>query len=107
MWLCSSGNIRTNPKFAHKLEFLRQTAAGFNKRRHRDSPMILAGDFNVAPLETDVWSHKQLLKVVTHTPVEVALLEKLRESASWIDAVRHFIPPGKRLYSWWSYRARD
>ena len=69
--------------------------------------MILAGDFNVAPLETDVWSHKQLLKVVTHTPVEVALLEQLRESTSWIDAVRHFIPPEKRLYSWWSYRARD
>ena len=32
---------------------------------------ILLGDFNVAPLETDVWSHKQLLKVVSHTPVEV------------------------------------
>ena len=69
--------------------------------------MILAGDFNVAPLETDVWSHKQLLKVVTHTPVEVAHLAKLQESASWIDAVRQIIPPEEPLYSWWSYRAQD
>jgi hypothetical protein len=31
---------------------------------------ILVGDLNIAPLETDVWSHKQLLKVVSHTPIE-------------------------------------
>jgi exodeoxyribonuclease-3 len=32
--------------------------------------MILVGDLNIAPLETDVWSHKALLKVVSHTPIE-------------------------------------
>ena len=35
------------------------------------SRMIMVGDLNVAPLPTDVWSHKQLLKVVSHTPAEV------------------------------------
>ncbi|MBZ0324829.1 MAG: exodeoxyribonuclease III, partial [Alphaproteobacteria bacterium] len=64
-------------------------------------------DLNVAPLETDVWSHKQLLNVVSHTPVEVDHLDRLQASLGWIDAVRHFIPPENRLYSWWSYRARD
>ena len=68
---------------------------------------VLAGDLNVAPLETDVWSHKQLLKVVSHTPIEVALLERLQRSLDWVDAVRHFVPPEQKLYSWWSYRARD
>jgi exodeoxyribonuclease-3 len=85
-----------NEKFAHKLGFL-------PKRRK----MILLGDLNVAPLETDVWSHKQLLKVVSHTPIEVEALAALAASRGWVDAVRHFIPKTERLYSWWSYRARD
>ena len=69
--------------------------------------MILVGDLNIAPLETDVWSHKQLLTVVSHTPIEVEKLGRLQESARFVDAVRHFVPPEQRLYSWWSYRNRD
>ncbi|MGH7090806.1 MAG: exodeoxyribonuclease III, partial [Stellaceae bacterium] len=62
---------------------------------------------NIAPLETDVWSHKQLLKVVSHTPVEVARLKRLQNSLGFVDAVRHFVPAEQRLYTWWSYRNRD
>ena len=36
---------------------------------------ILVGDLNIAPLEHDVWSHKALLNVVSHTPIEVEKLE--------------------------------
>lgn len=97
---------RANPKFAHKLGMLEELAAWFGGVEHQPC-QVLAGDLNIAPLETDVWSHKQLLKVVSHTPVEVRALEALRASRGWIDAVRHFIPPQQRLYSWWSYRARD
>ena len=68
---------------------------------------MLVGDLNVAPLETDVWNHKQLLKVVSHTPIEVAALDALQASHRWVDAVRHFVPPSERLYTWWSYRALD
>lgn len=96
-----------NEKFAHKLAFLQDMADWFAARRRPGNRFVLAGDLNVAPLETDVWSHKRLLKVVSHTPVEVALLGRLRASHDWTDAVRHFIPPELRLYSWWSYRARD
>ncbi len=95
-----------NPKFAHKLGVLEEVAAWFRDSRHA-ARQILTGDLNVAPLETDVWSHRQLLKVVSHTPIEVAALDALRASRRWIDAVRHFIPPERKLYSWWSYRARD
>ncbi len=69
--------------------------------------VFLVGDLNVAPLETDVWSHKQMLRVVSHTPIEVELLDELRKAGPWVDAVRHFIPPTERLFSWWSYRSRD
>ena len=96
-----------NPKFAHKLALLREAAAWFAERRGEGVRAVLVGDLNVAPLETDVWSHKQLLKVVSHTPVEVELLERLRRSLDWVDAVRRFVPPERKLYSWWSYRARD
>ena len=69
--------------------------------------MIAMGDLNVAPLETDVWSHKQLLTVVSHTPVEVERLGLLQRAGGFVDAVRHFVPRHQRLYTWWSYRARD
>ena len=96
-----------NEKFAHKLAFLREMASWFQARRDAGRRSVLVGDLNVAPLETDVWSHKQLLKVVSHTPVETALLAEVYASHEWIDAVRRFIPPEQKLYSWWSYRARD
>ena len=54
-----------------------------------------------------LWNHRLLLKVVSHTPVEVRALARLQASHRWIDAVRHFVPPTERLFSWWSYRARD
>ena len=96
----------TNPKFAHKLGMIDELAAWF-RDESRCARQVLVGDLNVAPLETDVWSHRQLLKVVSHTPVEVAALGALQESRRWVDAVRRFIPPEEKLYSWWSYRARD
>lgn len=96
-----------NPKFAHKLDFLREITQWYSETYTPNDRIILAGDFNVAPLETDVWSHKQLLRVVSHTPVEVDLLNKLQASLGWVDAVRSHIPPDERLYTWWSYRSPD
>jgi len=96
-----------NDKFAHKLQFLDEMTAWFPENRNPDTPMILVGDLNIAPLETDVWSHKQLLKVVSHTPVEVEKLDSVQTAVAWVDAVRHFIPESEQLFSWWSYRARD
>ncbi|MBF0394996.1 MAG: exodeoxyribonuclease III [Alphaproteobacteria bacterium] len=97
-----------NEKFAHKLAFLDELTAWYASEAFDSSrPAILAGDLNVAPLEADVWSHKQLLKVVSHTPVEVDKLTRFAQAGGWIDAVRHFVPPSERLYTWWSYRALD
>jgi exodeoxyribonuclease-3 len=96
-----------NPKFAHKLQFLDEVTAWFAAERDAGKPMIAVGDLNIAPLETDVWSHKQLLTVVSHTPVEVDRLGALQQAGGFVDAVRHFVPPEERLYTWWSYRNRD
>jgi exodeoxyribonuclease-3 len=93
-----------NPKFKQKLAYLKSLASW---RGNGGGHAILLGDFNVAPLETDVWSHKQLLNVVSHTPVEVEALANVQISGAWADLVRQFIPPSEKLYTWWSYRARD
>ncbi|WP_414900715.1 exodeoxyribonuclease III [Sphingomonas flavalba] len=93
-----------NPKFGQKLDFLERMtdwSAGLAV------PTLLVGDFNIAPLESDVWSHRQLLDVVSHTPVEVAALARLQAAHGWVDLGRHFVPPPERLYTWWSYRAKD
>lgn len=95
----------TNPKFDHKLKFIEEMKA--LSASSGPAPSILVGDLNIAPLETDVWSHKQLLRVVSHTPVETDGLKAVQEAGGWHDLVRQHIPPEEKLYTWWSYRARD
>lgn len=96
---------KTNPKFDHKLRFV-------DEMRRLDSregkvPNLLVGDLNIAPLEQDVWSHRQLLDVVSHTPVETEALTEVQGTGDWRDLMRQMVPPEQKLYSWWSYRARD
>ncbi len=93
-----------NEKFGQKLDYLAEMRDWF--RASPPGRAILTGDLNIAPREDDVWNHKALLKVVSHTPVEVAHLAEVQEAGGWVDVTRADIPEG-RLYSWWSYRARD
>ena len=95
-----------NPKFRHKLAFVEEMR---DLRAEQDdtSASILVGDLNIAPLEEDVWSHKQLLKVVSHTPVETEGLESMRKSGGWADLMRIHTPPPEKIFTWWSYRAQD
>jgi exodeoxyribonuclease-3 len=100
-------DVKINDKFAHKLDFVDEMTNWFGKKYSADDPLVVLGDFNIAPLEHDVWSHKQLLKVISHTPIEVEKLGKMYDSLNWCDAVRHFVPEDEKCYSWWSYRNRD
>lgn len=94
-----------NPKFAHKLDFVSEATNWF-AARGAGKRTVLVGDLNIAPLEHDVWSHKQLLGVVSHTPIEVAHLLAWQRTG-FVDAVRHFVPETEKLYTWWSYRNQD
>jgi len=110
LYVPAGGDIpdpESNPKFADKLAFLAEITGWFRRSYTPDRRLVLAGDLNIAPLPTDVWSHKQLLTVVSHTPAEVAALDELQASLGWVDAVRAFVPPEERLYTWWSYRSPD
>jgi exodeoxyribonuclease-3 len=93
-----------NDKFAHKLRFLCEMAAWGRRERVAERRLVLVGDLNVAPLETDVWNHKRLLRSVGHTPVESEHMAKVLRESGLVDAARHFVPPSEPLYTWWGYR---
>ena len=93
-----------NPKFGQKLDFIERMTKWSEKLAE---PTLIVGDFNIAPLECDVWSHKALIGVVSHTPIEIAALERLRAAHDWVDLGRRFIPAPERNFTWWSYRATD
>ena len=93
-----------NVKFGQKLDYLTEMRDFF--RWERPDRAILVGDLNIAPREDDVWDHKALLKIVSHTPIEVEHFGMVMDAGQWQDVTRQDIPQG-RLYSWWSYRSPD
>ena len=99
---------KINEKFAHKLQFIDELEDWFGAdcvpKGHEG---IVVGDLNIAPLEHDVWSHKDLLKVVSHTPIETEGLLRIQKRGQWVDLMRQHVPADQKLYTWWSYRAKD
>ena len=93
-----------NEKFDYKLKFLSEMKQKFYGKNIKKT--IILGDFNVAPFEEDVWSHKKLQNVVSHTKVETDTVKDLMYTCNFKDVVRLYYPNIK-LYSWWSYRAKD
>ncbi len=94
-----------NAKFAHKLLYLDDLTVWGRTRLRRAE--IMVGDLNIAPLPTDVWDHRKMLKIVSHTPIEIEKLEAVQSSGGWVDAMRLIVPPERNLYTWWSYRSAD
>lgn len=111
IYLPAGGDVpdpEENPKFHHKLDFLERLGRSYTELERIDpAPRVLVGDLNVAPQEHDVWSHRQLLKIVSHTPAETERLEASRLAAGFTDVAREAHGEDQKLYTWWSYRARD
>ncbi len=108
IYLPAGGDIpdrNENIKFGHKLDFISAVTKFFEQNKPTSS--VLLGDLNVAPLAKDVWSTNQLKNVVSHTDIERKNLISMQEKGGWVDVVRSFFGADEKLYSWWSYRARD
>ena len=107
VYIPAGGDIpdrKLNPKFGQKLDFFGRMTRWSEKL---SEPTLIVGDFNVAPLDCDVWNHRALLDVVSHTPIEVETLGKLQAAHGWVDLGRRFVPAPERNFTWWSYRAKD
>ncbi len=98
-------DIKKNIKFKQKIQFLKEMISYF--KNDKKNSKILVGDLNIAPLEYDVWSHKQLLNIISHTPIETNLFKELLNSGDFIDIIRSKAGEKEKLYSWWSYRSKD
>ena len=97
-----------NEKFAHKLGFLDEMEGWDALRVGADARRtVLVGDLNIAPLEHDVWSSRQLRNVVSHTPIERRRLTEVATAGGWVDMMRTLTPEPEKLYTWWSYRSAD
>ncbi len=96
-----------NPAYGFKLRFVEAMTGWSDELKKIKKNAVIVGDFNIAPLPHDVWSHKQLINVVSHTEPEITRLNKLKDSYNWCDVARHFVDNEQKLYSWWSYRNRD
>lgn len=90
-----------NPKFGQKLDFLERMTRWADKL---DRPTLIVGDFNIAPLDCDVYDHKALRKVVSHTAIEIETLQRFADAHGWADLGRQHIPAPERNWTWWSYR---
>ncbi len=110
LYIPAGGDIpdpKVNEKYKHKLNFVDEMTKWFSDNHTKKDKLIAVGDFNIAPYEHDVWSHKQLLDVVSHTPAETSRLNNMLQSLDWVDTARHFVPMDKKVYTWWSYRNQD
>jgi len=88
------------------MDFYEQLTAIVAKQ-DKSRPLVMAGDFNIAPGEGDVWNHRYMSKIVSHTPIEVETLNRLQETGGFADVLRDRFPEPQKLASWWSYRAKD
>jgi exodeoxyribonuclease-3 len=100
-------DLALNPKFAYKLDFVEAVGDFFAGAHGLRDAAIVAGDFNIAPLPADVWDHAKLSRIVTHTPMEIAALERMKRALYFVDTVRELVPADDPVFTWWSYRAAD
>jgi exodeoxyribonuclease-3 len=104
-----NGNPQPGPKFDYKLEWfrrLRQHAAKFVKQ---DIPVVLAGDYNVAPTARDIyptrsWDNDALIQPGSREAFSSLVAQ------GWTDAIRD-LHPSKPMFTFWDYKrnrwARD
>ena len=97
-----NGNPQPGPKFDYKLDWfarLKRHAKTFIKQ---DLPVVLAGDYNVAPDEIDIYPTRSWDKDALIQPKSRAAFASLIEQG-WYDAIRE-LNPEKRIYTFWDYK---
>src|SRR4051812_681299 len=89
--------------YAAKLAWYRRLRQWLVETRRPDEPLVVGGDFNVAPEDADVWDPARCHGGTHVSPPERKAFDDLR---SWglIDAYRRLHAERER-YSWWDYRA--
>jgi exodeoxyribonuclease-3 len=90
-------------RFSDKLRFLDELTSCAADLSREGGPLVVMGDFNVAPEPDDVYDPVALDGSICFHPEERARLSRMLDSG-FVDAYRRFHPAGK-AYSWWDYRS--
>ena len=97
-----NGNPRPGPKFDYKLAWTERLIAHAGELIGTGVPVVLAGDYNIAPGPEDVYPTRSYAENALVQPESRALFHRLLDQG-WIDAVRQTCPIG-RVYTFWDYR---
>jgi len=97
-----NGNPQPGPKFDYKLAWHERLRKHADTLRKTGAPVVLAGDYNVAPTELDIYPTKSYSDNALVQPESRAAFKKLL-GKSWTDALREKYP-GERIYTFWDYK---
>jgi exodeoxyribonuclease-3 len=97
-----NGRALDDPHFPYKLEWLDRLAAvtAETLENEPDVPLALMGDFNIAPLDSDVWDINFFAGSTHVTPEERQAFEAF-EQIGLKDVVRPLVQDG---YTYWDYQ---
>jgi exodeoxyribonuclease III len=97
-----NGNPQPGPKFDYKLEWFRRLKSHAAKFIKQDIPVVLAGDYNVAPTELDIYPTRSWDKDALIQPKSRAAYKSL-VAQGWLDAIRE-LHPSKPMFTFWDYK---
>jgi exodeoxyribonuclease III len=97
-----NGNPQPGPKFEYKLEWFKRLRSHAAKFIKQDIPVVLAGDYNVAPTALDIYPTKSWDKDALIQPRSRSAFSSL-VAQGWTDAIRH-LHPKTPMYTFWDYK---
>jgi exodeoxyribonuclease III len=97
-----NGNPQPGPKFKYKLTWMKRLLAHAAELYALDAPVVLAGDFNVVPTDTDIYPTKSYANNALVQPEPRALFRRILDQG-WIDAIRTMHPDAP-MYTFWDYK---
>ncbi|MDQ3677246.1 MAG: exodeoxyribonuclease III [Actinomycetota bacterium] len=98
-----NGRALGTPTFDEKLAFLDAIAARVAKMRGAGEPVVVGGDFNVAPADIDVYDPAAFVGATHVTPDERERLAAAIAAGGLVDAYRA-LHPEEVQHTWWDYR---
>jgi exodeoxyribonuclease III len=99
-----NGNPQPGPKFDYKLEWFRRLRMHAAKFIKQDVPVVLAGDYNVAPTPFDIYPTRSWDKDALIQPKSRAAFKSLL-AQGWTDAIRT-LHPAKQMFTFWDYKRK-